>query len=121
MLEHHVITGTGHLLVAIVIGIVTRERHRVTLVHPHMSESLKRVAGLIEIGTVAIKACALMGEVHLTIENRGIWILILVEMEHVGMYEIHTGILYLSLPTDRTFLLLLCKSRGHPHHQDNRQ
>ena len=54
VLQHHIIACPGHLLVAVVVSIVRHQREGVALVHPHMTESLERVAGLIEIGTVAV-------------------------------------------------------------------
>ena len=38
-----------------------------------------------------------MGEVHLTIKNGGVRILVLVEVQHVGMYQIYTVVLWLGL------------------------
>ena len=67
-----------------------------------MSESLKGVARLIEIGTVAIQSGPDMGEMYFAIEDGRIGILILVEMEHVGMHQIDALVLHPRL-TGRTF------------------
>ena len=97
------------------------EFESVKVVHLNMSESLEGVAGLIEIGTITIQTCTLMGKVHLSVENRSIRILTLIEMQQIGMYQIDTGLLRLDF-SHRTFLLLflLCKARCHSHHQGKR-
>jgi hypothetical protein len=59
-----------------------------------MPESLKRVARLIEIGTIAIKTGPDMGKMNLAIQDSGIRILVLVKMQHIGMHQIDTLILY---------------------------
>ena len=63
-----------------------------------MTEGLKGVAGLIEIGTVTIQTGTDMRKMHLAIEDGGIGILILVEMKHVGMNQIDTIVLDGNLP-----------------------
>jgi hypothetical protein len=80
-----------------------------------MTESLKRIAGLVEIGTVAIKTSTDMGKMHLTVEDSGVGVLKLVKMKHIGMYEINTFILssLASRPfLDRTSFLSLGTSHG---------
>ena len=62
-----------------------------------MAESLERVAGFVEIGTVAVQSGTLMGELYLAVQDGGIGVLILVEVEHVGMNQVDTCILYLGL------------------------
>ena len=122
MLQHHIITGTSHLLVTIVISIIAQQRERIALVHLHMSERLERIAGLIEIGTIAIQSGTLMCKMYLTIQNGGIGILQLVVMQHIGMHQIHTCILSLSRFTcsrTTTLLLLLGKCRNEANHQND--
>ena len=51
-----------------------------------------------------------MGEMNLTVENRCVGVLYLVEMKHVGMNQIHTGILCLSLSGRALLPLLLGKT-----------
>jgi hypothetical protein len=53
-----------------------------------MTEGLKGIAGLIEIGTITIESGSDMGEVHLSIKDGRIGILVLVEMEYIGMNQI---------------------------------
>ena len=65
--EHHIITGSRHLLVTIVIGIVGYQRQGITLIHLYVSKSLKRIAGLVEISTVTIETGTDMGKLHLAI------------------------------------------------------
>ena len=60
--EHHLPSGHGHLVVAVIIGILAKEREGIALIHLHISEGLKRVGHLIEMGTVAIKRSPLMPE-----------------------------------------------------------
>ena len=103
MFQYHIVSRSGHLFVTIVISIVADQREGVALQHLYVSESFKRVASFIEIGTVAVQSCALMGEMNLTIQNRSIWILVLVEVKHVSMYQIDAGVLHLCL----TWLALL--------------
>ena len=89
-----------------------------------MSESLERVAGLIEIGAVAIQSGSLMSEVYLTVENGCIGILGLIEVQHIGMHQIHTRILRLGSPArsrTTTLLLLLRKSRHHAQSEGQQQ
>ena len=93
MLQHHVMTGTRHLLVALVEGIVAEQREGVALIHLHMAEGLEGVAGLVEIGTVAVESRALVGEVHLAVEDGGVAVLQLVVVEQVGMDEVDTVVL----------------------------
>ena len=122
MFQHHIIAGTCHLLVTIVVGIVAKQREGITLIHLHMTESLERVAGLIEIGTVAIQTSSLMSEVNLTIKDGSIGILSLIVVQHIGMHQIYTGILSLGLTSGTTaLLLLLCKSRHHAQGKDKKQ
>ena len=97
MFEYDIVTGTGYLLIAVVVGIVAEEWECVTLVHLHITEGLKGVGGLVEIGTVAIEPCPLMGEVHLAIKDSSIGIDPLVVMKHVGVDEIDAGVLNLRL------------------------
>ena len=55
---------------------------------------------------------------HLTIEDGGIRILELVEMQYVGMNQVYAGILYLCLPCRALLLLLfLGKTGDHPYQQ----
>ena len=123
VLKHHVIAGAGHLLVAIVIGIIAEQREGVALIHLYMAESLERVAGLVEVGTIAIKAGSLVGKMHLAIEYGGIGILGLVVVQHIGMNQINAGVLrLLSLTRSRTTaLLLLCKSRHQSQRKGKKQ
>ena len=87
-----------------------------------MSKGLKRITGFIEIGTVTIETGPLMGKVYLTVKDSGIGVLLLVEVENIGVDEIDAGILCLRLPC-RTLLLvlLLRKSRSHPNNQCDSQ
>ena len=120
--EHHIISGPRHLLVTIIIGIIRGQRESVALIHPHMSEGLKRIAGLIEIGTVTIKTGTDMSKMDLPVENRGIRVLILVEMEDISMYKINTLILNSTTCrtlSGRTFLLGL--STRHSQKKNNYQ
>jgi hypothetical protein len=59
-----------------------------------MAEGLKGVAGLIEVGTVAIQSGTDMSKMHLTIQDGRVRILILVEMKYIGMNEIDPLILH---------------------------
>ena len=97
MFQNHIVTCPRHLLIAIIIGIFTHQREGVALEHLHMAESLERVAGFVEIGTVAVQSGTLMGELYLAVQDGGIGVLILVEVEHVGMNQVDTCILYLGL------------------------
>ena len=69
-----------------------------------MTKGLKRVGGLVEIGTVAIESCPLMGEMHLAVEDSGIGIDPLVVVEHVSVDEVDAGVLNLR-PTGGAFRL----------------
>ena len=113
VLQDHIITGTGHLLVTTVIGIVTEQRQGVALIHLHMTEGFKGIGGFVEIGTVAIETRTLMREVDLAIEDRGVAVDTVIVVKHIGMNQIDTFILHRGL-TSRTTLLLLRKGRDHP-------
>ena len=101
MLQHDIVACPRHLLIAVVVGIVADKRERISLIHPHVSEGLKGVAGIVEIGTVTVEPCPLMGEVHLTVKNCRIGIDSVIVVEHIGMNEIDTSVLNLRL-TGRT-------------------
>ena len=60
-----------------------------------MAKGLEGVAGLIEIGTVAVETGTLMGEVNLSVEDGGIGVQHLVEVQHIGMDKVDTGVLNL--------------------------
>ena len=106
VLQHYIITGTSNLIVTVVVGVVAEERERVALIEFHMTKGLEGVADLVEIGTVAIETCPLMGEVHLTVEDRGVGIQALVVVEHVGVDEVDAGVLNLR-PSGGTLSLFL--------------
>ena len=106
MFQHDVISCPCHLFITIVIGILTHQRQRITLIHLYISESLEGVAALVEISTVTIQTSTLMGEMHLTVQDGCIGIDTLVKMQEVGMYQIDTRVLHLSFPC-RTLALFL--------------
>ena len=115
--QYHIVTSPGHLFIAVVISIITKEGKRVTLIHLDMTKSLKGIACLIEISTITIKSGTDMGEMHLAIQNRCIRVLILIEMQHIGMHQIDTFILWRSFSC-RTFLcctIFLCINRQACH------
>ena len=43
MSEHHIISRHCHLVVAVVVGVVGKERESVALIHLHIAESLEGV------------------------------------------------------------------------------
>ena len=90
-----------------------------------MAKGLEGVAGLIEIGTVAVKTGTLMGEVNLSVEDGGIGVQHLVEVQHIGMDEVDPLILNL-WPTGRALGLSFLGIGGetgiaHQHTQQDQQ
>ena len=97
VIEHHVISGTGQLVVTVVIGIVTEQRQGVTLIHLHMTESLEGIAGFEEIGAVTIKAGSHVVEMHMSAQDLCVTVLILVIAQLVSMDQIDTLVCHLGL------------------------
>jgi len=65
--QHDIVPCLSHLVVAVIKGIVTEERQRVSLQHPYMPESLERVRLLIKIRTVTRQPCPLVTERHVAV------------------------------------------------------
>ena len=96
VLQLDVIARDGHLVVAVVEGIVAEQREGVALVHLHVAEGLERVAGLIEIGAVAMQRRPLVTELHLTVQYLRLPVLELVVVQNVGVNQIDVLVLGLS-------------------------
>ena len=84
---------------------------------PILTEGLKGIAGLIEIGTITIESGSDMGEVHLSIKDGRIGILVLVEMEYIGMNQIDARVLHPRF-TGRTLPGTVLLGSGSRHGQE---
>ena len=115
--QNHIITGSCNLFITVIIGVIADKGEGVALIHLHMTEGLKGIAGLIEIGTVAIESGSDMGEVHLSIKDGRIGILVLVEMEYIGMNQIDACVLHPRL-TGRTLPGTVLLGTGSRHGQE---
>ena len=70
--KNHITACTCHLLVAVIISIVTQQGQCITLAQFHMSESLKRIAGFKEIGTITGQRSSFMAKADMAVQNLGI-------------------------------------------------
>ena len=94
MFHHHIATRQHHLLHAVVLGVVARQRERITLFEPHMSESLHGIIFLEKVRAVAPEICSVVSEMHLAlgylrhrIQSVGII------LQFVGVHQIHPVVL----------------------------
>ena len=94
MLQHHVATGLRQLVVAVIEGVVAGQAQGVALYHLDMSEGLKRIGLLIEVGTVAVEVRPHMAKVHAAVQHLSVAIAILVVVQVVGMYQVDTFVLH---------------------------
>ena len=53
-----------------------------------MSEGLEGVAGLVEVGAVAVQSRSSMSEVDLAVEDGGVGVAVLVEVQYVCVYKV---------------------------------
>ena len=89
MAQHHILTGTHHLHLTIILGTLTYQGQCITLTEMNMSESLHRIGAFIEISTVAGEMSSLMAKGHMAFDNLGIGIrTIHIKLQFISMYEV---------------------------------
>ena len=77
------------LCITVVVKVIAVERKRVTLKHTHMTERLKRVRRLEEIGAVAVHRDAVVEKLDIANEYLRVGIQELVMPQRVAMDKLH--------------------------------
>ena len=90
VVEHHVLSGTHHLHLSVILRPLAVEGKGVALLEVHMSESPHGVGALVEISTVAGEPRPLVEEGHLALEDLCVGVLAIeVVIQLVGMDQVH--------------------------------
>jgi hypothetical protein len=80
-----------------------------------MSESLKGIGLLIEVGTITKQVSTLMTEMYIAMWHLSVTITILVIVQIIGMDKIHAFVLHFFLWS--TLTLRLCRKDNSQHQQ----
>lgn len=119
--EHHLPSGHGHLVVAVIIGILAKEREGVALIHLYITKGLEGVRGLIKVCAVAKQFCSIMPKLYVAVKNLRVGILELVVRQYVGMHKIDPIVIGLLYMSSTLFFLWRRHSERNAHNKSHRQ